>query len=440
MNIYFNVMWLGAMVLSTALPTAVFAKNHHKKHHSSSSSSASSTESCPKQKSFKGGARRNQKSLSPWIKKEGDVFVYKFNVFNLATNDISMKTLESIFEAQKKDIKENYRKDYGIEMEYKLYPAEEVNNPDLFKGDRIPFFIIESGPEVYLAQHCAEPTPDANEGSFVFGGCSIYDSTGIQVPSNFPYYTPYASAITSVYKANSARQVSNNNPYGIQCWEQNLSFGISHELKEIFGDDDIQNWVVFDSFAPTTATWHYAEFDENGNCINGTIGPDGYVHLPLFSDVAPYGGIFTTIQENGDVVSRSSAGQLHAYKVDGWSMTNYPVSNFWKGYYESDKIKWDKKGFVENPLQPYGGLHEIIFFLDYESGYTYVGDVNNFGPVTYSQRGASPANNFPPDYTYVEFFFSSGGMPEAGKDFNMRNFKRSATLPKQKTISLVRSQ
>lgn len=149
---------------------------------------------------------------------------------------------------------------------------------------------------------------------------------------------------------------------------------------------------------------------------------------------------FTTIQENGDVVSRSSAAQLHAYQVDGWTMTNYPVSNFWKGYFESDKIKWDKKGFVEHPLQPYGGLHEIILFLDYQSGYTYFGEVDNFGPVSYSQRGAPIENNFPPDYTVISFFASSGGMPEVGKSFNMHNFKKGATLTKQKSVSLVRDR
>jgi len=33
-------------------------------------------------------------------------------------------------------------------------------------------------------------------------------------------------------------------------------------LKKVLGDDSVQNWTVFDTFAPTVATWHYGEFDE----------------------------------------------------------------------------------------------------------------------------------------------------------------------------------
>ena len=98
------------------------------------------------------------------------------------------------------------------------------------------------------------------------------------------------------------------------------------------------------------------------------------------------------------------ASKLNSYLVDGWRMTNYPVSNFWKGYYnDNNAIKWDANGLVEDPLQPYAGILEEIFFLDFQTGYTFVGIVENTGPVTYSQRGADPSHNFPPDYTTISF-------------------------------------
>jgi hypothetical protein len=78
------------------------------------------------------------------------------------------------------------------------------------------------------------------------------------------------------------------------------------------------------------------EFDENGVCTNGTLGPDGYVHLPLFTDVFPYGGLFTAIQENCDPVELADV--IQTYYVDGWAMTDNVNTNYWKGYYPLLKL------------------------------------------------------------------------------------------------------
>lgn len=370
-----NALWIAVVLCFCAIPTSSHAVN-----------------------------RQNKSSISPWIVKKGDVFVYQFNVFNLVPDLVSMEDLKSILKANQKDINTNYKKDYGIGVDIKLYPAEEATNPDLFNGDRIPFYIFRGVEGGGLAFHSVQASEPANSQSFLYAGDAIPAEIS-EVPSNFPDWTPWAGASALGIKSNAELHKELNDPYGIKNFLQELSFGINHELKELLFDDSIQNWVLFDTFAPTVASWHYAEFDENGKCINGRKGKDGFVHLPFFLDVFPAGGLLTTIQENGDAVSRGSASKLQAYKVDGWSMTNYPESTFWKGYFESKDIKWDKKGFVEAPLQPFAGLHESLLFLDFSTGDTIFGNVNNFGPVTYRQRGDFAANNFPPDYTYVTFFF-----------------------------------
>lgn len=353
------------------------------------------------------GPRHNKSSISPWIVKKNGAYVYKFNVFNLAPDAVSMEDLKSMMKASQKDINTNYKKDYGLGIDIKVYPAEQLSNPELFKGDRIPFFVVENfapGQEGGLAFHSVQASEPANSESFLFEGASISSKLGIEVPINFPSWTPYGAASTGNVQEAVALSISTKNPYALKSFIQSLSFSINHEFKEALFDDSEQNWVLFDTFAPTVATWRFAELNAKGVCINGRKGKDGFIHLPLFLDVFPEGGLLLTIQENGDPVSVAFSSKLNSYLVDGWRMTNYPVSNFWKGYYNNDNaIKWDANGLVEDPLQPFAGVLEEIFFLDFQTGYTFVGVVENAGPVTFSQRGTDPSHNFPPNYTIINF-------------------------------------
>jgi len=52
---------------------------------------------------FNDSSKHHESDISPWIKKKGDVFVYKFNVFNLAPNDVSMHDLKAMMKANEKD-------------------------------------------------------------------------------------------------------------------------------------------------------------------------------------------------------------------------------------------------------------------------------------------------------------------------------------------------
>lgn len=349
------------------------------------------------------GKRKNKSPISPWIVREKGVFVYQFNVFNLSSI-VSMDDLKSIFKANQNDINTTYKQEYGFAINYKIYPGDQISNPELFNGDRLPVYIIDKAD--FNGFHSVQATEPANSESFIFGAAqanqNIQTSLGIEVPSNFPDWTPYLaiSPLRATIRSEINKELGNN--YGLTDPLQMLSFIISHELKETLFNDSVINSIQFDTFAPTVANWRYAKFNANGKCINGRKGKDGFVHLPLFQDVFGY-GLLAVPTENGDVVSRTLSSKLNSYVVDDWRMTNYPVSTYWKGYYVANSIKWDENGLVELPLQPFAGLHASVLFTDNNDGKTSFGTVVNWGPITYQQRGDFKANNFPPDYTIISF-------------------------------------
>ncbi len=412
MKRFLNVLFLSIIALSCFLPATSVAKKNN------------GTEQC-----FKGGPRIHKSSISPWISRKDNTFVYKFNVFNLDPLGTDQATLQSILCAIKKDVHENYRKDWGVDIDIKLYTGDQITNPDLFNGDRIPVFIqATNNIGSSVLNQASEP---ANSDSFLWAGNSITDTTDLTVPSNFPFWTPYIPLSTSVLKNSAVFHAVHNNFYGIQDFYQYLSWELNHEMKQLMTNDSFQIWDVFDNFAPTVATWHYGVFNNLGVCTNSIIGPDGFAHLPFFLDVFPAGGLFTVAVYNCAQVTSGLTSQLTSYPVDGWLMSNYATSNNWKSYYESNCIKWDKRGFVEMPMQPYAGEIVTLFFLDFNTGETSVGVVNNFGPVTASQRNQPPANNFPPDYTFVQFFENLGCTATAEQRKNA--LKRARSLFRQKT-------
>jgi len=56
------------------------------------------------------------------------------------------------------------------------------------------------------------------------------------------------------------------------------------------------NWTVFDTFAPTVATWHYGEFDEMAYAQMELWDLMDMFISHFFKDVFPAGGLFTAIQ------------------------------------------------------------------------------------------------------------------------------------------------
>lgn len=349
-----------------------------------------------------------KEQFSPWIYRKDNVSVYKFAVFNLDPVNVDQDILVSILEAQVEDGWKNYAKQYSTAVDIKLYPASKINDPDVFNGDRIPLF-INTSLSVGLGFHSVQSAGLANTESFLFAGVSIQDLLGFSVPPNFPAWTPWGGVESTYALSLLENGTYAGNPYAFSTpgeFYPFLSSIISHELHEIMTDDVEQNWTLFDNFAPTVANWHYAEFDANGNVTNGTIGPDGYLHIPLFSDVFPQGGLLMTVQESADAVNRGAAAKLDSYLVGKWPMANYVLSSFWKGYYTSPKLAYDHNANTELPLQPFGGLHEEVLFIDVNgSGFTFFMEIDNWGPVTANYNPRNPQNNFPPDYTYVSFPF-----------------------------------
>jgi len=93
----------------------------------------------------------------------------------------------------------------------KVYPAEEINNPDLFKGDRITFFLVE---QVLLERlpFTRMTLRTANSESFLWAGQFYPRYPGIQVPSNFPAFTPYGAVRCRCHTWFHRKNKMRNNP------------------------------------------------------------------------------------------------------------------------------------------------------------------------------------------------------------------------------------
>jgi hypothetical protein len=362
----------------------------------------------------------SSKGSSPWLTLKHDVQVFKINIFNLDPINVCQKKLKSIAKAIVKDSWKNYSKDYSSALDIDCYHAHAINDASLFKGDRIPVFISELTTLNSLGYHALQTPPDNQ--SFIIGNNNITQTLGLTIPNDFPNFTPYVAVFSAVILNLLKTGYYQGNPYAYSKpsdFYDLLSFVLSHELHEVMGDDSQQNWDLFDNTAPTTANWKYAIYDANGNCTNGIppTTPGGFVTLPSFSDLYPQGYLVTLVQENGDSVSRGSAAKLQSYTVEDHAISNYPTSTYWKPYYVSSQIKYDHKGLVKLPCQPYAGLHNYALILDLSTTLSKSAVINNYGPVTSQQLyGNIPSvdptkNNFPPDYTIVSFLTGpSGGL------------------------------
>lgn len=420
MKRYTNLICMAVFAISSALSTCGYAKENlffEKSVHSQSEA----------QHSKKSSLRAKEGNLSPWIEQREGTMVFKFNAFNLDPDNVDQKNLQKIFKGIVADSWKNYAKDYSFAADIIVYTADRISDPELYNGDRIPIFVgnFVDVTGNFLGFHAIQTPPDY--GSFFVLNNNITQVLGIEIPSNFPDFTPYAAVNSGTIKNFLGNGHWAGNPYAYNKpgdLYNVISFACSHEVKEILGDDEIQNWVILDNFAPTVANWKFAIYDKNHNPINGKVGPDGYVHLPSFTDLFPDGFQATIIQENGDAVSRSTAGKLQSYFVKGhpFAQSNYPLSTFWKPYYTASDLKYDHKGLTQLPCQPFAGLHEpfLVNILDlgnglFGPGVSQFAEVLNWGPVTSKQRAAeskanygpgwsAKANNFPPDYTIVSLY------------------------------------
>lgn len=360
--------------------------------------------------------------VAPWIRLCDGLRVYKFIVFHDDSN-ISRKKLESILRAQSKDCNCVFGRDYQVRVDIKkkIYDKSEMTNKRLLNGRRIPVLITDDSVESsFPSYHWVKPY-------------------GTRFPS-LPDGTPYI-----VVQNIAAYYTLPENPYGASpttiphdTYAQVVSMLLSHELHETIGNDSTSNCIQFDMTVPAVQNWHYGEFDEYGTCINGTIGSDGYVHLPLFSDVFPNENtICTVMTEQGDVVSRGLSFKFDSYKVDGWRMQNYPTYNFWQpNLPSSNKLQFDHLNHLSGPLNPLAGLHESAMFTNVRTNTTIYADVSNYGPVTAEMRGQTPLNNFPPNYTIVMFTIASSSSSSTDTTTNTVRESKT-TLNKRHLLHIV---
>jgi hypothetical protein len=358
----------------------------------------------------------SRRRLPKWVELEDGILVYKFNVFNTDPERVDQKLLESLVRAVEKDSKETYAGDYGCRAVFDLYAAEGLKRKELFQGERMAIFVGEYGQGAFHYVNTPEPV---NTYSFPVGGGKLAGyKIDLPAGSNFDY-VPY-----SVISSDSVPDFIGGpkNIYAISqstlpaaanqdVYHQIVATALSHEVKEIIQNDDTLRWIMFDHYAPTVANWRWGEFKDPSNeyhCTNSkptsTKDPqtgEKYYELPLFLKKFPTGGLFFAVHEVGDVVSAGFAALYNSYLVDGWLIQNHPLPNFWRPYNSSPELKYDHLGHVQYPMEPNGGLHQLIFFISFDDARVRLLEVQNKGPVTASMRGANPNNNFPPEYVVV---------------------------------------
>ena len=364
---------------------------------------------------------QKRNTLPKWVTLTDDRrLCYNFIVINNDPGRVQMAKLISIIEALSLDCRTNLVDDYGVTAKFTVVDANGLDDNQWFDGSYIPVFIGAYGQGAF---HYVDTPEPANTYSFPVGGGSLA-GYGIHLPAGSQMeYVPYTivssdsvpdfySADTNDYGVSEAsllKAKSNGKDIIIDPFYQIISIAVSHEVKEIIGNDTTLNWVLFDHYAATVAHWHWAEFDDHQDppvCVNGVRNRDrenanyGYSELPSFLEQFPSGGLFFAVHEIGDVVSAGFAGLLNSYAVKGWLMENYPLQSFWKPYNVDPAQRYDKLGFVSRPLEPYGGMHQLVFFISFDDGKTRYMEIQNKGPVTAAMRGAPGQNNFPPNYVY----------------------------------------
>ena len=346
----------------------------------------------------------------PWVDIVNGIKKYKFNIFitDLAKATISRRSLISIINAQLKNGRDNLSKDLGISYSIRLYTEKDMTDPKLFRGDRIPIYIVSGLMNNFLVNTFAQIDSITNAG-ILFptqnSNANIQSILGLSfpVPNCFPDWTPYGSLDLLNLKNKISIYKTNKNIYALQDFKQLISFGLSW----ILGNTPLYNVnltnIAIDFYAPVIDSWKYAEFDSSGNCTNSILDPagSGYYFLPSFKETFPDGGYINISAGLNNF--NFSVSKIISFHVDKWSISNYVLDPYYNDvYYKSTNLKYDNMKLFKQPLDSYCN-NLSLNFTNQTSGVTtmYTGNAINNGPVTYSQLGKPITCNFPPNYTYV---------------------------------------
>ena len=349
----------------------------------------------------------SKSSSMPWVKIENRTKVYKFNLFvtDLVKPLISKKHLISIINAQLKNGRDNLAKDWQVSYSIRMYGEKDMSNPKLFKGDRIPIYLVYGLTIPYSISISSQVDPITNS-STLFP--NLHYQTSIQsyglgltfqVPNCFPDWTPWAAIDLLNIKNKIITYKTNNNPYGLTDFKQYFSYALSWGLFNICLNDMGLINTAIDFYAPIIDTWHYAEIDSSGNCTNISLDPvSGYYLLPTFKEQFPNGGYIDLV--NFSINHNLNKSKLSSYYINKWAMSNYTLPTYWNTYYKGGNLKYDKMELFKQPLDNYLNQLVISKFISAD-GASYIGSTTNNGPATYLQLGNDITFNFPPNYTYV---------------------------------------
>jgi len=340
---------------------------------------------------------------SPWIFNLAGINVFRIAIILLDTTRVDSTKLASMSSALQSDCAQYFSQEFGACASIQIYGSESLTNTNVFDGTRIPIFIGQFGD--FLGFHAVQATGAAFNGGYWWKGNSIKNEINVDVPASFPAFTPWGAISTDGIVASIATYNSLNNTYAITDFHQFLSFVLSHEIRETLADDQAQNLTMADNTAPFCAAMSYVELiTTNGTTtkVNNSTGVNslGYQAFPTLNQKFPQGYQLYFLQEAGDAVSWGACMSVNAFQSNGWSLSNYPLPNFWKPWVLDPTKKYDRIGNCKIPCAPFAGLHEFVQLVDLGSNQTYTGSIKNAGPATANQYGG--VANIAPNTTWFE--------------------------------------
>jgi len=324
----------------------------------------------------------------PFIYKQNKESKMRFAIFNLVPDLLEHSVLRNICDAQICNSEKYYAQDWNISCDISLFGASDLMNPNIFAGKYVPLFIGDFGNFLGFHSNNTPKNSAAETQSYLWAYGNIQDSINLNTAPVLDYL-PWGAISFPFIKTRFDRLTALGNPSILPDPMQMFSHVLCHEINETLRNDCIQNYAEFDNFAPATTNWQYVELDPiSGNPTNAlSVNSDGTQNFPLLNSVFPAGYTMSCWQEEGDATSWSAAMKFNSYMVDGWYMSNYNTPSFWRSQFKSSK--YDHMGNCKFAIEPQGGLHEFVTFLDFSSKYSYGVTIANFGPTFAVNGGTS---------------------------------------------------
>lgn len=379
----------------------------------------------------------NTGTFAPYTMFMGDRLTYKFTLCNLNPDDsdslLDMDDTRALAEAINIFHRERYYFDTGAQgYIVKVQGGQDcLTDPNFWDGTAIPLLI--GTPPALGGGGIGFHSVQWIESGFAFGNSDIQTSTGIAPTPNFPQGTPYSCVSSAIATSSWQAKVNVGDPYTATSPRNLFTAAITHEIFEAVGNPLIWNTNLWDNTVPFMSNVYFAPVDGSGNVIQTPLGENGFIQMPLLNSLYPGGYLMTTFREHGDPVSWSPFEGLNAFQYRGFSFSNYPTNAFFDCF-QTRSTQWDYLGYVQAPCQPFGGLHELIFFTDLSTGTEWVGQMINMGPLDGTIMGPLFGYNFPANATVFMFYASDSTLAKTSQESG--GSKRLTSLPTPTSTSL----